>query len=168
MLSTCAAERENLIFIMHIKNMRKIPDILKVFFFEKNCFHCDRFACFDHFLQFLSGSGCNYPSVIHNCDAGTDLFYFLHVVGSINDSGTLFVQFLDTFENFITALRSNCNGRLIHNAQTRLVSDTASNIQPSQQTARKFPGAGFTVIFEPDKLNCLIDQFFAAFFIRNI
>ena len=50
MLSTCAAERENLIIIMQINIMRKIPDILKVILFEKNCFLCDRFSCFDHFL----------------------------------------------------------------------------------------------------------------------
>lgn len=50
MLCTGAAKREDLIFIMYIEYMRKIPDILKLFFGQKKSFDGERFAGFDHFL----------------------------------------------------------------------------------------------------------------------
>ena len=50
MLCTGAAKSEDLIFIMYIKYMGKISDILKLLFGQKKSFDGDRFAGFDHFL----------------------------------------------------------------------------------------------------------------------
>lgn len=50
MLCTGAAESEDLIFVMYIKYMRKISDILKLIFCQQKSFNGDRFPCLDHFL----------------------------------------------------------------------------------------------------------------------
>lgn len=50
MLCTGAAKGEDLIFIMYIKYMRKIPDILNLFFGQKKSFDSDRFTGFNHLL----------------------------------------------------------------------------------------------------------------------
>ena len=48
MLCTGAAKSEDLIFIMYIKYMGKISDILKLLFGQKKSFDGDRFADFCH------------------------------------------------------------------------------------------------------------------------
>lgn len=50
MLCTGAAKSEDLIFVMYIKYMRKISDILKLIFCQQKSFNGDRFPCLDHFL----------------------------------------------------------------------------------------------------------------------
>ena len=50
MLCTGAAKGEDLIFIMYIKYMRKITDILNLFFGQKKSFDSDRFTGFNHLL----------------------------------------------------------------------------------------------------------------------
>ena len=43
-------------------------------------------------------------TVIHNCDPCTDLLHFFHIMGSVNDGGTLFIQLLNAFQDFVPAL----------------------------------------------------------------
>ena len=148
--------------------MGKCPDVCKIFRGKGNCLNGDSFAGFDHFFQFVFGSGSNHMTVIHNGDSGTDLFHFFHVMGSINNGGTLFIQLLDPFQNLITALGINSYSWLIHNDQPWLMGDSAGNVQSAEKTAGKLFRPHFSIVVKVSESDCFLYQLFSFLFIRDI
>ena len=110
-------------------------DVLKIFFLQNNSFHSNSLACFDHLFQFFFCSLSDDSSVIHNGDPGTDLLHFFHVMGCVDNCGTLLVQCLDSFQDLVSALWVYSYRRLIHNDQPWFVSDSAGNVQSAQKTS---------------------------------
>ena len=106
--------------------------------------------------------------MIHNCDASADLFNFFHVMWSIDDRWSLHIQLLNTFEDFITALRVDGHSWFVHDDKTWFVGNSTGNIQPAEKTTGQFLRIHFTIIFKSYKSDSIINQFFAFLFIRNI
>ena len=130
--------------------------------------HQNIFCVFDHFFQLIVGSDCKIATLVHNSDTGTDLFHFLHVVGSIDNSCPTSVQFHDAFQNLVTALRIDSNRRLIHNDQFRFVSNATGDIQTAKKTTGQLLWIKFLEIFQSNKTDGILYQFFPFFFIFHI
>lgn len=81
-------------------------------------------------------------TVIHNCDPCTDLLHFFHIMGSVNDGGTLFIQLLNAFQDFVPALGVNGYRWLIHN-----------NREAYEQFRRQYSVGG------EDRLRAFLDAF---------
>ena len=101
MTGTCAPYSENLFLVMQVKYVWKSPDVSQILRGKRNGLNSNGLAGFDHFFQLLFGAGGNYMTVIHNCDPCTDLLHFFHIMGSVNDGGTLFIQLLNAFQDFV-------------------------------------------------------------------
>ena len=65
-------------------------------------------------------------SVIHDDNSAAEFFYLLHVMGGVDDCGSLLIHLTNAFKDCITALGINCNGRLIKEDKFWLMGDSAS------------------------------------------
>ena len=108
--------------------MGQLPDIAQMLFFQSNGLNRDGLTGLDHIFQFFLCADGNTAAMVDDGDAGTDLLYFFHIMGGVNDRGALAIQFLDTFQNFITALWVNGYGRFVQNDQLWLVRNATGNI----------------------------------------
>ena len=63
-------------------------DVGEVFLGQIKQFHRDNFTFFDEFDQFFLCTECDIFAFIHDCNPGTDLFDFFHVVRGVDDRCT--------------------------------------------------------------------------------
>ena len=135
MLRAGTSQGQYLFRIVQVKYMGDPADGLQMMFLQGNGFNCDGFSGFNHVFQLFFCADGNAPPVVYDGNAGTDLLHLFHIVRGVNNGRALAVQFLNTFQNFIPALRVNGHCRLIKNNKLWLMGDTAGNIQTAQQTA---------------------------------
>ena len=111
---TAAAENRQLMLIKaDLIYMWQMSDGSKIFFCQSEDIDRDDLTFLDQFFQLFRCAKCQVFALIDDGNAGTDLLYFVHVVGRIQDRCPALIQFNDPFQNFVAALWIDCNSWLI-------------------------------------------------------
>ena len=115
--------------IFRVKDPLCFPDFFQDIRCQLGHLHSYLLPCADEAFQLLLCAGGDFPALIHDHDAGTDLLHLFHVMCGVNNGSTVLIQLFDAFQNAVSALGGNGHCRLIHKDQLRLVCYAACNVQ---------------------------------------
>ncbi len=168
MASAVTADDQCAAVLHHIVDVVDLAYAAEIFFRDLTNLDRDGLAVPETRLEFGGGPLCYLSAVIDDHDPGAELLDLFHVVGGVNDGGTLFVETPDALEDGIAALRVNSHRRLVEDNKLRMMRDAAGDVQTPEQAAGELFRTVFPVITEPGEVDRLFHIFFSQGFVADV